>query len=179
VREVLHQPIVGHLPPNKPAAAVTRTGAIGLLGTAATVRQKYVDDLEREFAQGKRLIRHACPELVAAAEAKLRGETPDPAVFAAAAAGLRGQPGGEAIDTVVLACTHFPLVEDELRQAMGENVTFVDGAQGIARRIAYLTQGQAFLRTSPDVAVVTGDLARAEPLAAALKNYGLERIEPL
>ena len=179
VREVLHVPIVGTVPAIKPAAALTQTGAIGLLGTAATVRQKYVDDLERQFAQGKRLIRHACPELVAAAEAKLRGETPDPAVFAAAASGLRNQPGGEAIDTVVLACTHFPLVEDELRAALGDNVMFVDGAQGIARRIAYLTQGQAFLRTSADVAVVTGGLARAGPLAAALKRYGLERIEAL
>ena len=179
VREVLEVPIVGTVPAIKPAAALTRSGAIGLLGTAATVRQRYVDDLEREFAHGKRLIRHACPELVAAAEAKLRGEAPDPAVFAAAAAGLRGQAGGEAIDTVVLACTHFPLVADELRAALGDSVRFVDGAEGIARRIAYLTQGQAFLRTSPDVAVVTGDLARAAPLAAALRNYGLERIEAL
>jgi glutamate racemase len=179
VREVLHVPIVGTVPAIKPAAAMTKTGAIGLLGTAATVRQKYVDDLEREFAQGKLLIRHACPELVAAAEAKLRGETPDPAVFEAAAAGLRNRPGGADIDTVVLACTHFPLVEDELREPMGDNVRFVDGAQGIARRIASLTQGQAFLRTSPDVAVVTGDLAQATPLVAALKNYGLERLERL
>jgi glutamate racemase len=179
VREVLNVPIVGTVPAIKPAAALTLTGTIGLLGTAATVRQKYVDDLEREFAQGKRLIRHAAPGLVAAAEAKLRGEAPDPAVFEAAAAGLRGQPGGEAIDTVVLACTHFPLVEDELRAALGDGVRFVDGAQGIARRIAYLTQGQPFLRTSPDVAVVTGDLAEAEPLAAALTKYGLERLEPL
>ena len=179
VRAALDVPIVGTVPAIKPAAALTQTGAIGLLGTAATVRQKYVDDLERQFAQGKRLIRHACPELVAAAEAKLRGETPEPAVFAAAASGLRNQPGGEAIDTVVLACTHFPLVEDELRAALGDNVMFVDGAQGIARRIAYLTQGQAFLRTSADVAVVTGGLARAGPLAAALKRYGLERIEAL
>jgi len=143
------------------------------------VRQKYVDDLEREFAQGKRLLRHACPELVEAAEAKLRGETPDPAVFADAAAGLRSQPGGEAIDTVVLACTHFPLMADELRAAMGDNVQFIDGAQGIARRVVYLTQGQGFLRTSPDVAVVTGDVARAEPLAPLLRTYGLERLEPL
>jgi glutamate racemase len=179
VREVLHVPIVGTVPAIKPAAALTRTGAIGLLGTAATVRQKYVDDLEREFAQGKRLIRHACPELVAAAEAKLRGEAVDPAVFEAAAAGLRNQPGGEAIDTVVLACTHFPLLEDELRRAMGDDVRFIDGAQGIARRVAYLTQGQALLRTSADVAVVTGDIAQAEPLMAALKRYGLERIVPL
>lgn len=179
VREVLHVPIVGTVPAIKPAAAMTRTGAIGLLGTAATIRQKYVDDLEAQFAQGKRLIRHACPELVEAAEAKLRGDTVDPTVFAAAAAGLRAQPGGEAIDTVVLACTHFPLVEEELRKALGDNVRFVDGAEGIARRIAHLTQGQPFLRTSPDVAVVTGDLTRAAALATALKTYGLERLEQL
>jgi glutamate racemase len=179
LRERFAIPFIGTVPAIKPAAALTQSGTIGLLGTAATIRQKYVDDLEREFARGKRLIRHACPELVAAAEAKLRGERIDPAVFGAAAAGLRGQSGGDAIDTVVLACTHFPLVEDELRAAMGDNVRFVDGAEGIARRIAYLTQGQAFLRTSPDVAVVTGDVALMAPLAAALKTYGLERFEPL
>jgi glutamate racemase len=177
VREVLNVPIVGTVPAIKPAATMTETGTLGLLGTAATVRQKYVDDLEREFAAGKRLIRHACPELVEAAEAKLRGETPDPAVFEAAARGLRGQPGGEAIDTVVLACTHFPLVEEELRTALGHNVRFVDGAQGIARRVAYLTQGQEFLRTSPDIAVVTGNLTEAKPLVPALARYGLERLE--
>ena len=179
VREVLHVPIVGTVPAIKPAAALTKSGTIGLLGTAATVRQKYVDDLERQFAAGKRLLRYACPELVEAAEAKLRGGAPDPAVFAGAAAGLRGQPGGEAIDTVVLACTHFPLVADELHVAMGDNVRFIDGAQGIARRIAFLTQGQGFLRTLPDVALVTGDVARAKPLAPMLKTYGLERLESL
>ena len=179
VREVLHVPIVGTVPAIKPAAEITTTGTIGLLGTAATVRQKYVDDLEREFAAGKRLIRFACPGLVETAEAKLRGEAPDPAVFAAAAAGLRNQPGGPDIDTVVLACTHLPLIEDELRRAIGGNVRFVDGAQGIARRIAYLTQGEEFLRTSQDIAVVTGSLAEAGKLAEAFKKYGLDRIESL
>jgi glutamate racemase len=107
VREVLHVPIVGTVPAIKPAAALTKTGVIGLLGTAATIRQKYVDDLEAEFADGKRLLRHPCAELVEAAELKLRGGRPDPAVFEAAAAGLRRQDGGGQIDTVVLACTHF------------------------------------------------------------------------
>jgi glutamate racemase len=158
---------------------MTKTGTIGLLGTAATVRQKYVDDLEREFAGGKRLLRFACPGLVEAAEAKLRGEATDPAVFEAAATGLRGQPGGQAMDTLVLACTHFPLVEAELRQALGNHVRFVDGAQGIARRIAYLTQGEAFQRAVPDLAVVTGSLADSAPLAPVLRGHGLERLESL
>ncbi len=175
VREVLHIPIVGTVPAIKPAAAMTRTGIIGLLGTAATVRQGYVDDLEARFAAGKRLIRHAAPELVFAAERKLRGERVDQAVFAAAVEGLLAQPDAERIDTVVLACTHFPLVEDELRAVMPAGVRFVHGAEGIARRIAHLTQGQRFVRTKADQAVVTG--AVDEALAAALQPFGIATCE--
>jgi glutamate racemase len=80
VRDVLHVPIVGTVPAIKPAAAMTKTGVIGLLGTAATIRQGYVDRLQAEFAADKILIRHACPALVEAAEAKLRGGAPDPGV---------------------------------------------------------------------------------------------------
>ena len=143
VREVLQVPIVGTVPAIKPAAEITKTGAIGLLGTAATIRQGYVDRLQAEFAAGKRLIRYAAPELVAAAEDVLRGGRPDPAVFADAAAGLRSQPGGEDIDTVVLACTHFPLVEEPLRSALGD-VTFVQ---------AFLSGAIVNISVPPSVAV--------------------------
>jgi glutamate racemase len=114
VREVLEVPIVGTVPAIKPAAALTRSGVIGLLGTQATIRQGYVDRLEAEFAADKRLLRHGAPELVAAAEARLRGQDVDPAVFDRAAQALRDQPDGARIDTVVLACTHFPLIEADL-----------------------------------------------------------------
>lgn len=174
VRDVLNVPIVGTVPAIKPAAEHTRTGTIGLLGTAATIRQPYVDRLEAEFAQGKTLLRAAAPELVGAAEARLRGEAVDPAVYARAAASLRSQPGGDAIDTVVLACTHFPLVEAELAAAFGPGTRFVHGAGGIARRIARLIEGQAFARDKCDFALFT----RADPELAgvtpALAQYGLE-----
>ncbi len=179
VRDVLEVPIVGTVPAIKPAAALTRTGVIGLLGTEATIRQSYVDRLEAEFAQGSSLLRHGAPDLVAAAEAKLRGETLDPATFAAAADGLRKQPGGENIDTVVLACTHFPLVKDELAAAFGPGVGFVDGAQGIARRIAALLDGQPFNRAEPDRAVFTRADSSVAALAPALTRYGLHRTEYL
>ncbi len=177
VRDVLRIPIVGTVPAIKPAAAITRSGTIGLLGTAATIRQAYVDRLEAEFAADKRLIRFAAPELVSAAEARLRGEDVDPQVFARAAAGLRDQPGGDAIDTVVLACTHFPLVEQDLQQAMGPGVSFVHGAQGIARRIAFLTQGQSFARQEPDLALFTGGPDNIAALQPALRQFGLSRVE--
>lgn len=179
VREVLEVPIVGTVPAIKPAALLTRTGTIGLLGTLATIRQGYVDRLEAEFAAGKRLLRHGAPELVEAAEAKLRGEMPDFAVFARAAAGLRDQPGGAEIDTVVLACTHFPLVEDELAAAFGPGVRFVHGAEGIARRVSHLTEGQDFSRVSPDLALFTKGGPEVEAVRPALGQYGLNRMEIL
>jgi glutamate racemase len=177
VREVLEVPIVGTVPAIKPAAALTASGVIGLLGTAATIRQAYVDRLEAEFAGDKLLLRHGAPELVAAAEAALRGHPVDPAVYARAAAGLTAQPGGERIDTVVLACTHFPLVERELGAAFGPGVRFVDGAAGIARRIAFLTQGQAFARSGPDLALFTQDDENLAELDPVLRRYGLTQRE--
>ncbi|MFO1256621.1 MAG: glutamate racemase [Sphingomonadaceae bacterium] len=179
VRDVLHVPVVGTVPAIKPAAELTRSGTIGLLGTAATIRQPYVDRLAAEFAADKTLLRFAAGELVGAAEAKLRGLPVDPAVFARAAAGLRDQPGGAAIDTVVLACTHFPLLAEELGREFGPGVRFVDGASGIARRIAHLTQGQPFARSADDFAVFTRADADLVALAPALSSLGLMRQEVL
>lgn len=179
VRDVLEVPIVGTVPAIKPAAAMTRSGVIGLLGTEATIRQGYVDRLEAQFAQGKRLLRHAGPGLVEAAEAKLRGDRVDPTTIAAAVASLRGMPGGEAIDTVVLACTHFPLLETELADAFGGQVAFVHGAGGIARQTARLLEGQAFRRAHEDYALTTSMEAFGGAYATTLARYGLAEIRPV
>ena len=175
VRDVLEIPIVGTVPAIKPAAEQTRSGVIGLLGTAATIRQPYVDRLEAEFAQGKRLLRAAAPELVHAAEAKLRGQAVDPAIYQQAARALREQADGEAIDTVVLACTHFPLIEAGLSVAFGPGTGFVHGAAGIARRIRRLTDGQPMARCAADLALFTRDEPDLASLARTLADYGLER----
>lgn len=179
VRDVLNVPIVGTVPAIKPAAALTHSGVIGLLGTAATIRQGYVDRLEAEFAADKRLLRFGAGELVGAAEAKLRGQPVDPAVIRRAVSGLTDQPGGDRIDTVVLACTHFPLLHDELAAAFGPGVQLVDGSAGIARRIAQLTAGQPFARRDADLALFTRDDPTLPALRPALTAAGLGRIEVL
>jgi len=172
VRDVLEIPVVGTVPAIKPAAALTKTGAIGLIGTEATIRQAYVDDLEARFGNGTRLLRIAAPGLVAAAEAKLRGHPVDPALIADVHARFAAMPGGAAIDTLVLACTHFPLLSDELTAAFGDQVAQVDGAQGIARRIAHLIEGQGFAASGPNRFIVTGPLSAAAGLEAALAARG-------
>src|SRR3982750_1213628 len=85
VRSALDLPVVGTVPAIKPAAEMSKTRVIGVLGTEATVRQPYVDDLAAEFAADCTIIRHGSPELVAPAEAKLAGE--EVSVEAVAAAG--------------------------------------------------------------------------------------------
>jgi glutamate racemase len=179
VRAALDIPIVGTVPAIKPAAAISKTRAIGVLGTDATVRQPYVDDLAARFAADCTVIRHGSAELVALAEAKLHGEATDPARYAAVLAGLLDQPGGERTDVVVNACTHFPLVADELAAAAPRPLTFIDGSEGIARRVAYLTQGQGWPETTTGIAVFTRLDDESRALAPALARYGLDRIESL
>ncbi len=179
VRSALDLPIVGTVPAIKPAALATKTRAIGVLGTKATVRQPYVDRLAAEFAADCAVIRHGSAELVELAEAALRGDPGDPAAYHAVMDGLLGQPGGEAIDTVVLACTHFPLVADALAAASPRPLNFVDGAEGIARRVASLTEGQPWPEQPVEgIAVFTsdGDTAALKPALAA---RGLGRLERL
>ncbi|KTE25392.1 MULTISPECIES: glutamate racemase [unclassified Sphingopyxis] len=180
VRAALDLPIVGTVPAIKPAAELTETGVIGVLGTEATVRQPYVDDLSAKFASDKTVLRHGSPGLVTGAEAKLRGDPVDPAVIERAVAGLRDQPGGDALDVIVLACTHFPLLEQELRAAFGPDVALIDGAAGIARRVAHLTKGQSWpAAPSPGIAVFTRSEDRPPPPLAALAPYGIGSIETI
>lgn len=177
VRGALDLPVVGTVPAIRPAAARSATRAIGVLGTDATVRQPYVDDLAARFAADCTVLRHGSAELVALAESKLHGEATDPARYAAILHGLLGQPGGGRIDTIVNACTHFSLVEQELATAAPRPLAFVDGSDGIARRVAFLTQAQDWPETAGEgLAVFTGAGPNAA-LVGALKGYGLGRVE--
>jgi len=180
VRAALDIPVVGTVPAIKPAALLSQSRVFGVLGTDATVRQPYVDRLAAEFGSDCTVLRHGSAALVQLAETKLRGEPLDPAIARDALAGLFDQPGGDRMDIVVLACTHFPLVEDELAAASPRPLRFVHGGEGIARRIAYLTQGQEWpAAPPPGTAVFTRLDESIEPLRPALRGYGLQQIDCL
>ncbi|WP_294391718.1 glutamate racemase [uncultured Sphingomonas sp.] len=180
VRAALDLPVVGTVPAIKPAAEQSQTRVIGILGTDATVRQPYVDDLSRRFAGDCRVLRHGSAALVTLAEATLRGQSTPDSAYADALAGLLDQEGGERMDVVVLACTHFPLVADRLTAVAPRPLRFVDGAAGIARRIVHLTDGQAWPAASPPgAAVFTGPIQPSQAFADALAQRGLGRVEIL
>ncbi len=180
VRAALDLPIVGTVPAVKPAAERSRTQVIGVLGTAATVRQAYVDRLSADFAGDCLVLRHGSARLVTLAEAKLAGETVTAADVAPELRGLTDQPGGDRLDMVALACTHFPLLAAELAAAAPQPLGFVDGGAGIARRVAHLLgpgAGQGL--PLPGRAVFTRADPHVDALAPALKGFGLDSTEIL
>lgn len=180
VRAALDLPIVGTVPAIKPAAALSKSRVIGVLGTKATVRQPYVDRLSSEFASDCTVIRHGSAELVDLAEAKLRGEVTDPRAYRRILEALFAKPRGREIDTVVLACTHFPLVEEELVAASPFPVAFIDGKEGIARRTAWLTRDVAWPDEPPSgTAVFTRWSPGFDAYQPSLATFGLDRIESL
>jgi glutamate racemase len=178
VRAALDLPVVGTVPAIKPAAETTRSRVIGVLGTEATIRQPYVDDLAERFASHCTVLRHGSPELVDLAERKLAGESVSVDEVRSAAGPLFDQPQGADIDTVVLACTHFPLLREELERALPGR-GWVDGGPGIARRIQYLTREQPWPENCPGgIAVFTGGPPR-HTLLSALARYGLDEVRAL
>lgn len=179
VRSALDLPIVGTVPAIKPAAVLSKTRVIGVLGTQATVRQPYVDRLVAEFASDCTVLRHGSAELVDIAEAALRGEMTDSDAIRAALAPLQQHPGSGRMDALVLACTHFPLLKRELAAAL-PGVAMVHGAAGIARRVATLTRGQAWHDTGAgDIALFTRDGGALNAYHAGLARHGLSRLELL
>ena len=178
VRAALDVPVVGTVPAIKPAAEMTKSGVIGVLGTEATIRQPYVDDLASEFASHCTVLRHGSPELVALAEAKLAGDAISVGDVRSAALPLFELDRGAEIDTVVLACTHFPLLADELAAAFPE-LQWVDGGAGIARRIQYLMREQPWPPEYPGgIAIFTGGPPR-HTLLGVLAGYGLTDVRSL
>ena len=176
-RAVLDLPIVGTVPAIKPAAEISETRVIGVLGTEATVRQPYVDDLAERFAADCTIIRHGSPELVELAEAKLAGDAIPVAAVRAAAAPMFSAEQGSEIDVVVLACTHFPLLSDELAEAFPGR-KWIDGGPGIARRIAWLTRDQPWPEERPTGLMVFTAEPRSARLAA-LAAYGIDEVQTL
>jgi glutamate racemase len=130
-------PFVGTVPAIKPACANSATKRVSVLGTEATVKREYTRALIRQYAAGCEVTLVGSSALAAYAEAELSGTpTGDEAIYAEMAACFRDD--GRQTDTVVLACTHYPLLLPRLQRLAPWPVVFVDPAPAIARRVGDL-----------------------------------------
>lgn len=173
-------PIVGVVPAIKPAAQLSRNKIIGLLATPATVQRPYTDRLIQEFAADCTVIKVGSRELVQLAEDKLRGKAVDAGQLAAILAPFFADPA-QCPDTIVLGCTHFPLLRDELAAASPATVQWVDSGSAIARRVAELLGETAKTLTDSRAprgpVYMTADTADAHALWPALATQGFASLQ--
>lgn len=134
-------PFVGTVPAIKPACARSRTKRVSVLGTRGTVKREYTQGLIRDFAQGCQVTLVGSANLAALAEAALNGGTVDDQAIAAEIAPCFVEDAGcnpVRTDTVVMACTHYPLLMDRLVRLAPWPVDWIDPAPAIARRVVDL-----------------------------------------
>lgn len=141
LRAQLSLPVIGVVPAIKPAALLTPGGRIGLLATPGTIKRAYTQELISQFAGHCEVLRLGSSRLVALAEEKLAGLPVDVAEVAVVLNGWRQEPP----DVVVLGCTHFPLLRDEIQDVLGEDIRLIDSGEAIARRLEQLLSPQGAL----------------------------------
>jgi len=138
LRKEFAVPFVGTVPAIKPACARSVTRQVSVLGTEATVAREYTRALIRDYAGDCRVSLVGSKTLAGYAEAELGGApVADAALYAEIAPCFRDE-GGARTDTIVLACTHYPLLTERLRRLAPWPVDFLDPAPAIARRVADL-----------------------------------------
>lgn len=118
------------LPAARRAVAATRSGRIGVIGTQATIASRAYDDAFA-VAPGLTLTSQACPEFVRLVEA---GITSGPEVLDVARAYLAPVQAAD-VDTLVLGCTHYPLLTGAISYVMGDGVTLVSSAEETAKDV--------------------------------------------
>jgi glutamate racemase len=141
LREQYQVPFVGTVPAIKPACAQSKTKRVSVLGTKGTVQREYTKTLIRDFAQGCEVTLVGSPELAALAESALNGgEIGDREISAEIAPCFVGasEELSARTDTIVLACTHYPLLLERLVRLAPWPVDWIDPAPAIARRVSDL-----------------------------------------
>ena len=132
-------PFVGTVPAIKPACARSVSKRVSVLGTSGTVKREYTQTLIREFGGGCIVTLVGSAELAALAEGALGGKGIDDAdLFREIAPCFVQDAAGARTDTIVLACTHYPLLLDHLNRIAPWPVAWIDPAPAIARRVVGL-----------------------------------------
>ena len=136
-------PVIGVIEPGaRAAAARTRNGRVGVIGTEGTIASGAYTAALRTLRPGLEIYTRPCPLLVALAEEGwVEGPIPR-AVVETYLATLKKS----GIDTLVLGCTHYPLLKALIAEAMGERVVLIDSAEETARAVAELLGGQGLER---------------------------------
>jgi len=171
------RPIVGTVPGIKPAAAITKTGVIGLAATSGTIGRAYTAELVRRFAADVTVVPVGCRHLARMAEDHLQGMPVARQEIAHELAPLFDRPDPP-VDTVVLGCTHYPLLLDQLRAAARRPIHWIDTGPAIAEQVARVAPAAPDRVPELAPALITGsDISESD--RAIFRRFGFERCQRL
>jgi glutamate racemase len=140
-------PVVGIEPALKPAAASSRTGVVGVIATRYTLQSEKFATLLRSLHGQARFVLQPCDGLVRAIEQNDTIKIGAACAEYTGAMGTFGIKNGE-MDTLVLGCTHYPFIADELRACVGFDIAFVEGGTPVAKQTRRLLAAQNALASS-------------------------------
>lgn len=143
LQQTLSIPVVGVIEPGaRRAAAVTRSGKVGVIGTEGTIRSSAYAKAIKRINPEVEVVTRACPLFVPLAE---EGWTDNEVAHLTARTYLAGlREAG--VDTLVLGCTHYPLLKRVIGETIGQEVKLVDSAEETARTVAEILRGRDLLR---------------------------------
>ncbi|GLR64564.1 glutamate racemase [Marinospirillum insulare] len=178
-------PVVGVVPAIKPAALMTRSGQIGLLATCGTVSRPYTEKLIKTFAADCEIIKVGSNRLVELAEVHLAGgKVADQDLLEI----LQPFLAASRLDTVVLGCTHFPLLQPHLARVAEQTGTapwqWIDSGAAIARRVVQLLTESGYANPSCPTNFIpscwlTAPLSTASQLPHFLQSFGFSQLKQL
>jgi glutamate racemase len=179
LRERVAVPVVGIEPAVKPAAAISRSGVIGVLATATTLRSEPYAELCARHASKLTILSEACPGWVEAVEQTL----PDgPEIDALVERHIHPLLAGGA-DTLVLGCTHFEFLRAHIERLAGPTVRVVDTGEAVARQLRRRLEQHGILNlsggatiqhrffTSGETAVVEAFVGRVWPAIRRIERF--------
>lgn len=134
-------PILGIEPALKPAVEAAPDGAIVVMATELTLKEKKFDLLLDHVARGRQIIKMSCPGLVELIE----GGLADSEKTRDYLRGKFGELDQDSISAVVLGCTHFPFIRKALQEIIGDDKIILDGSEGIARHLKTILAGKDLL----------------------------------
>ncbi len=133
LRSKISIPVIGTVPAIKPAAQITKNNRIGIIATETTVKLDYIQNLIKEFAKNKEVFIKASPKLVDAAENFYQTEKIEEILKEELSFFLEKD-----IDTLVLGCTHYSFLIEDINNFFNNKVKILDSREGVSKRIIQL-----------------------------------------
>lgn len=151
LRAVLDVPVVGTVPAIKPAAERTQSGVFAVLATPGTVKRDYTQDLISTFAPDHHIKLVGATRLAELAENKLAGRGVDKELLLTEISPCFVERDGKRTDHIVLGCTHYPFLKEDMEQVAPWPVTWIDPSPAIAKRLVCVLKGVTVASTGTDL----------------------------